>query len=168
MNIAGINPNATGPYDGVAYEIYVSGCSLHCKNCHNPELQWFDYGTDWKEMRDQVAADLLDMKGWYDCIAILGGDLLSQDRVIAKKFIEDLKIMTPVPFWLFTGYDVDKIPKWVWQYFDVVKYGPYVEELKQEGFPASSNQRLWRKTDAWRKRRIIRFRGAHPNLFSPR
>ena len=168
MNIAGVNPNATGPYDGVAYEIYVSGCTLHCKYCQNPELQWFEYGTPWKTMRSTIASDLLDLKGWYDCVSILGGDLLSQDRNEAREFINEIKSMTSVPIWLFTGYDVDRIPKWVWKEFDVVKYGPYVDELKQEGFPASSNQRIWRNTDAWHKSRTIKFKGEHTYLLPRR
>ena len=29
--------------------IYLSGCLLHCKNCHYPELQFHNYGTPLKE-----------------------------------------------------------------------------------------------------------------------
>ena len=30
----------------IALNLYVQGCSLHCKDCHNPELQPFSGGTD--------------------------------------------------------------------------------------------------------------------------
>ena len=165
MKIAGVNPNATGPYDGIAYEIYVSGCTHHCPGCHNPELQWFDYGDEWEDKKKEIFADLFDMRGWYDCIAILGGDLLSQDRKVAQEMVRELKLRTQVPIWLFTGNDVEKIPRWVWKKFDVVKYGPYIKELRQEGFPASSNQVVWRKRDVWHRRRKTIRSGAHTNFF---
>lgn len=149
MYIAGTKPNATGPYDGVAYEIYVSGCTVHCLNCHNPSMQLFDYGKPWDEAKEEIFADLRDMREWYDCVAILGGDLLSQDRHEAKAFADEVFHHAVKPMWLFTGYTADKIPKWVWRRFDVIKYGPYLHHLRQEGFPASSNQVVWRRTDDW-------------------
>ena len=52
-------------------------------------------------------------------------------------------------FWLFTGYNLEDLQKdefdWVFMFFDVIKVGPYVEELKQERFPASSNQKVLKK-----------------------
>jgi hypothetical protein len=44
--------------------------------------------------------------------------------------------------WLFTGSEKEKIPLWGFEYFDRIKVGSYKEELKQDGFPSSSNQRM--------------------------
>lgn len=37
-NIAGIIPNDTAAAPGVCVSVFVSGCPLHCKGCHNLEM----------------------------------------------------------------------------------------------------------------------------------
>ena len=76
-------------------------------------------------------------------IYISGGDLLCQPKSIQEEFSKEVKNYWFEEYkWLFTGCDPDKIPDWVWNYYDIVKAGPYMAGLKQDGFPASSNQVL--------------------------
>ena len=46
MKIADIIYDATNAYDGIAVELYISGCYRKCFNCHNPELQDFSVGKE--------------------------------------------------------------------------------------------------------------------------
>ena len=133
--------DCTNAYKGVAVELYVSGCSRHCKNCHNPELQSYDVGEEVNYRK--LISELSSHREWFDIVSILGGDLLCQDDKQAdllvwtiRELLEDKKLM------LFTGADLEEIPSWAFEYFDIIKYGSYKEELKQEGFPSSSNQRI--------------------------
>ena len=139
--------DCTNAYDGVAVEIYVSGCTRGCTGCHNPELQNFDYGILLNEENLQkLKIELLTKSKWYDIISILGVDLLCQTREDAEGFSRFLKhYWSDKTLYLFTGADFDDLPKWVFDVYDIIKCGVYVQELHQYTFPASSNQRIFKK-----------------------
>lgn len=137
MNIAGFIPDATNAYKGMTFEIFVSGCTNECKGCHNPELQDFAYGEEYDV--DKLLTKIEEYRGWFDMISWLGGDLLDQpDAEEYARAVKNMYFHTPMI--LFTGKEKNQIPDWCYEIFDCIKYGPYVEELKQEGFPSSSNQ----------------------------
>jgi len=50
-----------------------------------------------------------------------------------------------LPKVLYTGRKYEEIKPELRDLFDIIVDGPYVEELKTGGFPASSNQRVIRK-----------------------
>jgi anaerobic ribonucleoside-triphosphate reductase activating protein len=144
MNLAGIMFPVHNPYDGVAYEIYVSGCLNGCKGCHNPEMQSFKYGNYLDIAK--LIKDIQEQEQWIDIISILGGDLLSQPKYEAMLLMVALKShFKDKKFWLFTGSTEEELPLWIKEVFDVIKVGRYNEKLRQEGFPASSNQKLLKK-----------------------
>lgn len=144
MNISPLIFDCTNGYDGVAVEIYVSGCTRNCKGCHNPEMQSFDYGNKLDELSLHIA--LSDNEDWFDIIAILGGDLLCQDDQEAKELTQMLRMAYPQKkLWLFTGAELSEVPKWCFEYFDVIKTGTYEESLRQSTGLASSNQRINKK-----------------------
>jgi len=148
MKIAKIQFPVFNPYNKPAVELYVSGCKGKCQNCHNSELWSYDIGEDtqtidirkWKEKRD-----------FFDAISILGGDLLDQDEHEALNLVCYLSLtFSDKELWLFTGYDKDECPGWIWEIFDYVKVGRYIKHLSnnlrtQYGFLASSNQKLLKK-----------------------
>ena len=47
--ISGYYLNDTAAAPGMCVSVYVSGCNLHCKGCHNPEAQDFNYGEELTE-----------------------------------------------------------------------------------------------------------------------
>lgn len=146
MNIAGFIPDATNAYDGIAFEIYVSGCNKRCKGCHNPEMQDFEYGKEYSI--DKLLMKIDDYRGWFDIISWLGGDLLDQPE--AEEYARKVRSMHQVtPMYLFTGEDLENIPEWCFEVFDWIKYGPYVEELKCKGFPSSTNQGIVKIEEEW-------------------
>lgn len=144
MNLGGIVFPAHSPYDGIAYEIYPSGCTRNCPGCHNPELQDFNYG----EYLDiaKLIEDIKSKEKWIDIISFLGGDLLCHPKYEAMLLVIAIKSAFPdKKLWLFTGATEEELPKWVKEIFDVIKVGKYIQKLHQDGFPASSNQYLIRK-----------------------
>jgi hypothetical protein len=83
-----------------------------------------------------------------DKIRIMGGDLLCQNGIEVLTFCGKLiKYFRDKELWLFTGAEIEEVPDYVKTTFDVIKTGRYVQELHQEGFPASSNQKVLRKGD---------------------
>ena len=129
-----------------SFEIYVQGCYRGCPGCHNPETQPFvgvpsvDIHEFIKEQADRVSHFPDLVKNIY----ISGGDLLCQRESIAKEFSIEVNNYWSDKFkWLFTGCEPDELPDWVWDYYDIIKAGKYMQGLRQEGvFPASSNQVL--------------------------
>lgn len=143
MRIAGVIFDAVNAYDGIAVEIYVSGCTRNCPGCHSPELQSFMVGGEWNDIKEQVIEDIDNESYFIDIISIIGGDLLCQPEEEAREFVADLKKHFPdKKYWLFTGAEREEVPQWVFNEFDVIKVGRYDETQRQEGFPSSKNQKL--------------------------
>ena len=140
------------PYNKPAIELYIQGCNRGCVACHNPELCSFSAINNTNDYicgstNDKVEDGKLHSRRiFYDIISITGGDLLCQDNIEAFEFSRKLKHVFPEKeLWLFTGAELDQVPDWAKQIYDWIKTGPYKKELAQDGFPASSNQKLNRK-----------------------
>lgn len=121
---------------GIAYVIYFQGCSLRCKGCHNPFLQDYKGGYDITE--DRILFDI-DPE-FYDSVVFLGGEALDQPSAVYN-----LADQIGIEKWLYTGYELDDVPEEIKKRFDVIVAGPYVESLRTDGFPASSNQQVYRR-----------------------
>ena len=139
MRISNFQYPAFEPYKKATLEVYMQGCLRDtCTGpCHNPALRDMCGGEEWTI--DEVFNWIEERKDLFDCISFTGGDPLFQESEL-KKLVEKLIFKC---LWLFTGEDDwDKIPQWCKEKFDYIKYGGYKTELRQEGFPASSNQKL--------------------------
>lgn len=143
MKIASIQFPAFNPYNKSTIEIYFSGCLNNCKNCHNPELHNFEIG----EIATLEHINyIIKRKNLFDVVAFLGGEPLNQNDNEFYEVVNCLKSnLQDKEFWLFTGKEIEDVPIWCKSIFDYIKVGRYIEELKQEGFPASKNQRLLKK-----------------------
>lgn len=143
MNIARIQFPVFNPYNKPSVEIYCSGCVGRCDGCHNRQL-W-----DFKVGRPFSYSDLWYMRerqDLFEVIGLLGGEPLDQNNIEFKAIINLLKCTFPSKeFWLFTRYEMDEVPDWCKIAFDYIKVGKYMQELYQDGFPASSNQKLLKK-----------------------
>lgn len=135
-----------------AFEIYFSGCTLHCKGCFNKELWDFDYGEFLTpEKIDDICSKIQEAETLIREIRFFGGEPLDQDEKEFEIFVAFLKEKFPIlKVVLFTGYDVDKITvkcSRAFELFDAIKYGAYREDLKVDGEFASSNQKWWIKVE---------------------
>lgn len=140
MNIADVQFPVFNPYKKATVEIYLSGCTIKCDGCQNIELQSFNYGKKLDVVH--LLTELKEYEKYISYISILGGEPLDQSEHDFVHLCSQLSIALNKPMWLFTGKEKNQIPEYCYDLFDYIKYGKYEESLKQEGFPASSNQKL--------------------------
>ena len=105
--------------------IWFKGCTLHCKNCINPEL-WSTEGSE------QVDVDFIVSQLESNEITFLGGEPLQQVDILP--LIKKLK-KERMGIILFTGYEkreLDGDKKKAADMCDVVIYGRYIDKLKDD------------------------------------
>lgn len=145
MKLNSIQFPVFNPYFGPAIELYISGCYRKCPGCCNPELQSFNNGVEicYEDLIDY----LKQRENFFNIISFLGGDLLCQNKKEIFSLLESLDVyFSKKVFWLFTGEEFCNIDKSILSYFDYIKTGKYKKELYQNGFPSSSNQKIYKKT----------------------
>ena len=129
--------------DTAAFTIWFSGCNMKCENCQNPVLWDSNRGMEynWKEVADVAISVCNTYKMKY--VVLLGGEPLQQFKTKLILLCGALK-EAGISIWLYTGYDIDDIPDEIKKTLYTAKCGRYIDNLKQDGFPASSNQRVYR------------------------
>lgn len=123
--------------------IWFSGCSFRCKNCYNRKLWDSKYGNEHHVELVVKIVKAASTKLGVKSVVLLGGEPLQQDRqelLLLCRLLHEagLKI------WLYTGYEFDEVDKDILKYIYTIKCGRYIDKLKQDGFPASSNQKVYR------------------------
>lgn len=116
--------------DGTGYRtvLFLQGCDLHCKGCHNKET--WDIA---KGIRITVAelADTLRKSCFNKELTISGGEPLMQ----ADAVYELITLLYDFDICLYTGHDISEVPKKILDKIHYLKYGPYIEELKTTTTP---------------------------------
>ena len=160
MNYLGIDKTSISNGPGVRVVLWVSGCTLHCKGCQNPESWDFNAG---KLFDETVKLELFDAlkKSYIKGITISGGHPLENNNVEdVYLLMKEIKEKFPTKdVWLYTGYTWEQIfptvcldvfnvnnmyRKSVVEMCDVIVDGPYIEEQRDITlkFRGSKNQRL--------------------------
>lgn len=130
-------------------EIYLSGCYGDCYNCHNPELKDFNMGNYYSDDLPKIIQKIYEFDSLIDNIWILGGEPLDQDIQELNSLLKYL-IRTNKKIWLWTRYEIKKVPENIIKYLNFIKTGKYIEELStndniQYGVKlASSNQKIYK------------------------
>ena len=127
---------------GLRNSLYVSGCHLHCKDCHNKE--WWPLKSG-KEMTLEEVYGALNVDDFN--ISILGGEPMMQYQMILE-LCRMIKERTQKTIWLWTGYEIPYIEIFygdILKYVDVIVDGPFISKLKDANlrFRGSSNQRIY-------------------------
>lgn len=140
FNIGGINYPSLNSTNGVALDIFFSGCGRKdkCSGCHNPELWDFKAG---------IVMSLDDIKKvinkkYADSVAIMGGEPLhikNIEQVLAMIKKAGKKI------WFYTSYELSDIPESIKQYCDFIKTGKFEMDKKIDGRLSSLNQKIYEK-----------------------
>lgn len=168
MNYHKIEKTSIANGTGIRVVLWVSGCSLHCKGCHNPETWSLNSGKLFDENAKKELFEALD-KPYIQGITFSGGHPLECENldVVNELCLEIKKKYPTKDIWLYTGYNFDDflplfqvMPRQTYLYdnnfillgrianiismCDVVVDGQYIEEfrditLKWKG---SSNQRV--------------------------
>ena len=170
---------ANGP--GVRVVLWVSGCSLHCKGCHNPQTWDFNSGKPFDKAAKQELFNALN-KSYIQGITFSGGHPLEPENTEETLcLIKEIKEKFPdKDIWLYTGYTLEDIcerycnqaiyhlysniaePN-IWsniQYVDVIVDGSYIEEQRDITLPfrGSKNQRLIDVKETIKQGQIIQYK----------
>lgn len=156
MNYAAIKKFDVANGPGVRVSLFVSGCTLHCKNCFNSEAWDFNYGNAFTEETEEEIIKALSpdfIKGF----SLLGGEPFEpRNQETLKTLLRRIKAVYPnKEIWCYTGnlLDADLLSPSrmrcehtdeMLSYIDVLIDGRFVEEKKdlKLRFRGSSNQRI--------------------------
>ena len=146
---------------GIRVVLWVSGCSIHCYRCHNPQTWDFNSGQLFTESTMQELLELIG-KPYIKGFTLSGGHPLDPRNADEVYRITN-RVRQAYPsksIWLYTGYtweqiiEEDKIyedhevnspsPLDVVKLCDVLVDGAYIDELRDISlaFRGSSNQRI--------------------------
>ena len=150
MNYEKIDKCSVSNGTGVRTVLWVSGCDIHCRNCHNQQTWDFNSGIPFTENTMQEL--LYDLsKPYIKGLTLCGGHPLDPHN--ASKILEIVKRVRMVfpdkDIWIYSGYEWEDIIKnetlrEIMRYTDVLVDGAYVDELRDISlaFRGSSNQRI--------------------------
>lgn len=124
--------------DRIAVAIYFAGCSIRCKGCQNAIL-WEKSSGIFTPI--ELVVSKIKNNQLADSIVFLGGEPTDQ-----LEFLIELCQQVPQYFkTLYTGKEYEDLPEELTNILDMIICGPYRQDLHGSGFPASSNQRIFKK-----------------------
>ena len=136
---------ANGP--GVRTTIFLTGCTLNCKNCFNKEYQNFHFGKVFDEKAFEEVMDCLSDAN-ISGLSVLGGEPFDNLEGL-KEFISKVRAKSEKDIWIYSGYTFEELLEKdgamdVLKNIDVLVDGRFVEDLKdlKLKFRGSSNQRI--------------------------
>lgn len=152
MNYHKIEKASIANGTGIRVVLWVSGCSLHCKGCHNPETWSINSGQPFNEEAKKELFEALD-KSYIQGITFSGGHPFeSYNRSTVYCLVKEIKEKFPEKdIWIYTGYtweeifekDIREIQR-ILYWTDVLVDGKYVDELRDITLKwrGSKNQRV--------------------------
>ena len=150
MNYEQIDKCSVSNGIGVRTVLWVSGCDIHCRNCHNPQTWDFNSGIPFTD--DTMQEILYDLsKPYIKGLTLSGGHPLDPQNI--PKVLEIVKRVKMVfhnkDMWIYSGYEWESIIKdetlrEIMRYTDVLVDGAYVDSLRDIYLPwaGSKNQRV--------------------------
>ena len=122
---------ANGP--GVRTTIFLTGCTLNCKNCFNKEYQNFHFGKVFDEKAFEEVMDCLSDAN-ISGLSVLGGEPFDNLEGL-KEFITKVRAKSEKDIWIYSGYTFEELLEKdgamdVLKNIDVLVDGRFVEDLK--------------------------------------
>ena len=139
--------------------LWVSGCSHHCPQCHNPQTWDKNAG---EEFTGEVLDNLLDKlkRPYIKRLTLSGGDpLFLGNRDEITNIVRKVKKNFPnIKIWCYTGYlweEVKDLP--CMDFIDVLVDGEFKAELRDITLPfcGSSNQRIINVKESLKKGCVV-------------
>lgn len=137
--------------NGLRVVLWVSGCTVNCKNCQNPQTWDFNSGIPFTEESMNEIIDKLN-KPYITGLTLTGGHPLeSANLSTIKTIVKTVKSRFPnKTIWLYTGFTWEEIKEYYVLFWDIISNvdvlvdGRYVDELRDITLPlrGSSNQRI--------------------------
>lgn len=133
--LGGVQYPAFAETDGISYNIYFSGCSIRCEDCHNKHLWDKEKGyiQDVKELVAHIKSNL----GLLDTVCILGGEPTEQPEALEELLTKLQEI--PAEIYLYTGKEYKEVSKLA-HLCDYIKCGRFDKNIPSSGGLASGNQ----------------------------
>ena len=155
MNYASINEMDIANGTGLRVNLFVSGCTHHCKGCFNPEAWDFNYGKKFTEKTEQQIIEYMNFD-YIKGITILGGEPMEPENQKALlPFLKKIKSIFPnKDIWIYSGYTLEEMlegklsktatTKEILETADILVDGEFIETKKnlKLKFRGSSNQRI--------------------------
>lgn len=159
-----INKTSLVDGPGVRCALYVSGCSIRCKGCHNKEAWDFNGG---KEFTKNEISEILEFVSYpyIKGFSLLGGEPFDQDSDLLVELLKQLKRTCPEKdIWCWTGYEFDQIKnRELTKFIDVAVCGPFKLDLRDisanNPWRGSTNQYIVDVKQSLSKDRIIPVNG---------
>ena len=148
MNYMNIKTCDVADGEGVRVTLFVSGCPLHCFNCHNQEA--WDYLAG-KPFTDETLNYIMDKLSYdyIDGFTLCGGEPLAPKNIATSMYIlKSIREKYPnKSIWCYTGYELDEIcDKEVLKYIDIIITGRYIDSLRDishnNEWRGSTNQQI--------------------------
>lgn len=129
--------------DTASLTIWFSGCTFRCHNCYNKKLWDKENGREYSAQSVAQIVKSTCKKLGLKSVVFLGGEPLQQDR---QELLSLCQLLSDdgLNIWLYTGYVLDNVDKDILKYVYTIKCGEYIDSKSIDGFPASSNQRVYR------------------------
>lgn len=164
MRYAGIIYDDVCAGDGVCVSVYLQGCPIRCKGCHNQSIWGFYGGAPLTQKVIDNIIQSLTANNIQRGLCILGGEPLCKENLPATRIlVMQAKRKTNAKIYIWTGYTYEQLLsnlqiyrengdsasylqlKMILSLADYLIDGPYIEEqrditLKMRG---SRNQRIW-------------------------
>ena len=149
--------------DGLRVTCWVSGCSIGCFNCYNPQTWDFNSGIPFTD--DTMQEILYDLsKPYIKGFTLSGGhplDPINAPEVL--KIVKRVKMVFPnKDIWIYSGYVWEDIIKndtlkEILKRTDVLVDGAYIDELRDISLPfrGSSNQRIINVQESLNQNKVI-------------
>ena len=122
---------------GLRTVVFLQGCKFHCKGCHNKSTWNPCGGTAYKI---EQLASILRQKCFNKKLTITGGEPLLQKEEV----LELCRQLKDFDLCLYTGYELDDVPKEILEYLRFVKTGLFDQSKVTSLVPfvGSTNQKF--------------------------
>jgi len=140
IKINSINYNGSlvnGP--GVRTLVFLQGCNIKCEGCHNQSTWDKDCGIEYEvgKLAEELNAKVRNKK-----VTITGGEPFFQTETVIElaRWLHDYGF----DICLYTGSNLDEVPKEILPYLKYIKVGKYKKNLRCTTSPyaGSTNQRF--------------------------
>lgn len=168
MNYHDITTDDMKNGEGLRTVLWLSGCSHHCKGCHNPITWDPDNGIKFDSNAMNELMEKLN-KEYISGLTLSGGDPLypyNRDEVLSiiREVKNKFKNKT---IWLYTGFKWEELiqsedytTQSILEYIDVLVDGKFIENLKDEKYcwAGSVNQRIIDVQSSLKDNKIILYK----------
>jgi len=106
----------------ISLALSISGCPLRCFDCHSKETYPNDFGTPLTPIKMQ---SLIKENKHISCVLFYGGEWQTEYLILLIDIVKSFQLKVC----LYTGKELEDIPKDILQRLNYIKVGAYNKEL---------------------------------------